>query len=200
MWLPKFLREPWLPTKDLLEFLVHLFAHLAWVTHWLSWTDQGKLAYCVIECCLCIHLRLQQLHILLWHWGWIFNTSRLADKMELTEVSYTHSQNTHRASNTFACDPEPLTKTYLSTVLAQDHFFSDFLSLHLTSKTHKVTMMMLLGVGSRNSNSGWTADLMNHASPPLSEWHWQASLNSQECKHTESVWNGPPMKHVNLPG
>ena len=74
--------------------------------------------------------------------------------MELTEVSYTHSQNTHRASNTFACDLEPLTKTYLSTVLAQDHFFSDFLSLHLTSKTHKVTMMMLLGVGSRNSNSG----------------------------------------------
>ena len=42
----------------------------------------------------------------------------------------------------------------LSTVLAQDHFFSDSLSLHLTSQTHKVTMMMLLGVGSRNSNSG----------------------------------------------
>ena len=32
-----------------------------------------------------------------------------------------------------------------STVLAQDHFFSDFLSLHLTSKTHKVAMMMLVG-------------------------------------------------------
>ena len=34
-----------------------------------------------------------------------------------------------------------------STVLAQDHFFSDFLSLHLTSKTHKVSMMMVLGCG-----------------------------------------------------
>ena len=55
--------------------------------------------------------------------------------MELTEVSYTHFQDTHRASNTFACDPEPLTKTYLSTVLAQDHFFSDFLSLHLTPQS-----------------------------------------------------------------
>ena len=61
---------------------------------------------------------------------------------------------THRSSNTHTRDPRPLTNTYLSTVLAQDHFFSDFLSLHLTSKTHKVTMMMLLGVGSRNSNSG----------------------------------------------
>ena len=30
----------------------------------------------------------------------------------------------------------------LSTVLAQDHFFSDFLSLHMTIKNHTVTMMM----------------------------------------------------------
>ena len=36
----------------------------------------------------------------------------------------------------------------LSTVLAQDHFFSDSSSLHLTIKTHKVTMMMLIGAGS----------------------------------------------------
>ena len=35
----------------------------------------------------------------------------------------------------------------LSTVLAQDHFFSDFLSLHLTTKTHKESMMMLSGAG-----------------------------------------------------
>ena len=31
-----------------------------------------------------------------------------------------------------------------STVLAQDRFFSDSVSLHLTSKTHKVTMMMFI--------------------------------------------------------
>ena len=35
----------------------------------------------------------------------------------------------------------------LSTVLAQDHFFSDFLSLRLASETHKVSMMMVLGHG-----------------------------------------------------
>ena len=32
----------------------------------------------------------------------------------------------------------------LSTVLAQDHFFSDFLSLHMTIKNHTVTMMMFM--------------------------------------------------------
>ena len=31
---------------------------------------------------------------------------------------------------------------HLSTVLAQDHFFSDHLSLHLTSKIHDLSMMM----------------------------------------------------------
>jgi hypothetical protein len=36
----------------------------------------------------------------------------------------------------------------LSTVLAQDHFFSDSSSLHLTIKTHKVTMRMSMGAGS----------------------------------------------------
>ena len=36
----------------------------------------------------------------------------------------------------------------MSTVLAQGHFFSDSLSLHLTSKTHKVAMMMPMCVNS----------------------------------------------------
>ena len=36
----------------------------------------------------------------------------------------------------------------LSTVLAQDHFFSDSSSLHLTFKNHKVTMRMFTGAGS----------------------------------------------------
>ena len=85
-------------------------------------------------------------------------------------MSYTHSQNTHRAFNTFSCDPEPLTKTYLSTVLAQDHFFSDFLSLHLTIKTHKVSMMMLMGVGSWICSSAPAADLMTRWSSTLTEW------------------------------
>ena len=48
----------------------------------------------------------------------------------------------------------------LSTVLAQDHFFSDFLSLHLTHKTHKVAMMMSVGVASKISPSALAADLM----------------------------------------
>ena len=34
----------------------------------------------------------------------------------------------------------------LSTVLAQGHFFSDILSLHLTIKTHKAAVMMLCHV------------------------------------------------------
>ena len=36
----------------------------------------------------------------------------------------------------------------LSTVLAQDHFFSDFLSLRLTKKNHTLTMMMSVGAAS----------------------------------------------------
>ena len=58
----------------------------------------------------------------------------------------------------------------LSTVLAQDRFLSDLLSLHLTSKTHKVSMMMVSGVDSLTSLSAHAADLMNHRGPPLSEW------------------------------
>ena len=61
----------------------------------------------------------------------------------------------------------------LSTVLAQDHFFSDSLSLHLTSKIHKDTMMMLLGMDSKTSTSACSADLMKVGSQPLSEWHFR---------------------------
>ena len=64
-------------------------------------------------------------------------------------------------------------QTRPSTVLAQDHFFSDFLSLHLTIKTHKASMMMRSGVGSKTSPSAAAADLMNRWSPPLSEWSAQ---------------------------
>ena len=59
----------------------------------------------------------------------------------------------------------------LSTVLAQDHFFSDSLSLHLTSQTHKVTMRMFMGAGSwTTSPQLHAADLMTFWSSPLSEW------------------------------
>ena len=59
----------------------------------------------------------------------------------------------------------------LSTVLAQDHFFSDSLSLHLTSQTHKVTMRMFMGAGSWiTSPQLHAADLMTFWSSPLSEW------------------------------
>ena len=43
----------------------------------------------------------------------------------------------------------------LSTVLAQDHLSSDFLSLHLTIKDYKETMMMVLGGDSQISSSAW---------------------------------------------
>ena len=75
-------------------------------------------------------------------------------------------------------------KVHLSTVLAQDHFFSDFLSLHLTSKTHKEPMMMLLGVGSKTSPSAFAADLMNRWSPPLTEWRTRRWRRT----HQETHW------------
>ena len=43
----------------------------------------------------------------------------------------------------------------LSTVLAQDHFFSDFLSLHLTIKIHTLVMRMLEIMCSIISCSAW---------------------------------------------
>ena len=48
----------------------------------------------------------------------------------------------------------------LSTVLAQDRFFSDFLSLHLTVKIHRVAMMMLVSVMPYISHSAVAAVLM----------------------------------------
>ena len=68
----------------------------------------------------------------------------------------------------------------LSTVLAQDHFFSDSLSLHLTSKIHKDTMMMLLGMDSKTSTSACSADLMKVRSQSLSEWHYLELLDGPE--------------------
>ena len=67
----------------------------------------------------------------------------------------------------------------LSTVLAQEHFFSDFLSLRLTNKTQKVTMMMFTGVVSETSTSASAADLMNLQRHPLSEW---PSISLQGCQ------------------
>ena len=59
----------------------------------------------------------------------------------------------------------------LSTVLAQDHFFSDFLSLHLTTKTHKASTMMHSGVDSKTSSSASAANIYESFSGrPLSEW------------------------------
>ena len=58
----------------------------------------------------------------------------------------------------------------LSTVLAQDHFFSDFLSLRLTKKNHTLTMMMSVGAASKISVSASAAALMILSRQPLSEW------------------------------
>ena len=76
----------------------------------------------------------------------------------------------------------------LSIVLAQDHFFSDFLSLHLTTKTHKESMMMLSGAGFKTSTSAHAADLMTYWSPPQSEW------SSGMCQQLTSV----PMKRLGM--
>ena len=59
----------------------------------------------------------------------------------------------------------------LSTLLAQDHFFSDSSSLHLTIKIHKVTMRMSMGAGSWITCSAYVAAvLMLCEGLPLSEW------------------------------
>ena len=75
----------------------------------------------------------------------------------------------------------------LSTVLAQDHFFSDFLSLHLTIKTHKVSMMMLMGVGSWICSSALAADLMTCWSSTLTEWRVASWVQLTEAHFSANV-------------
>ena len=89
-------------------------------------------------------------------------SSRLADKG--SSLKCHHSAGVHDSPMyTFACCPKlTFQHVFLSTVLAQDHFSSDFLSLHLTSKTHKVSMMMVLGGGFQITPSALAADLMSH--------------------------------------
>ena len=100
-----------------------------------------------------------------------FCTSRLADKpSSLKCQTPTREQATHKRTFT-AFEGVPCPKRWgSSTVLAQDHFSSDFLSLHLTIKSHKDSMMMVLGGGYQISPSACAAGLMLHRSPPLTEW------------------------------
>ena len=77
-----------------------------------------------------------------------------------------HHRTTHKGVPEHVRHEPILSKVGLSTVLAQDHFLSDFLSLHLTSKTHKVSMMMVMGVDSKTSSTALAADLMSGRSPP----------------------------------
>ena len=62
------------------------------------------------------------------------------------------------------------TKLVLSTVLAQDHFSSDFLSLHLAIKDHKEAMMMVRRLWLPDFFSVSAAGLMKFWSPPVTEW------------------------------
>ena len=136
--------------------------------------------------CLCIHLRLQQLHILLWHWGWTCTAAAWlrheACWSVLAQFSFSHLPwfctifwfqmprflSTYHNTWIDTGNHAHASEIHSSTVLAQDHFFSDCLSLHLTSKTHKVSMRMVLhGVGFKTSCSATAADLMNTRSPPL---------------------------------
>ena len=93
-------------------------------------------------------------------------SSRLADKG--SSLKCHHLAGVHDSQGyTFAFRPKlTFQHLLLSTVLAQDHFSSDFLSLHLTSKTHKVSMMMVMGVDSKTSSTALAADLMSGRSPP----------------------------------
>ena len=94
----------------------------------------------------------------------------------------------------------PMAPFHLSTVLAQDHFLSDFLSLHLTSKTHKVSMMMVMGVDSKTSSPALAADLMSGRSPPgLNGINaWLHELTSPNI--SESLVCNRALPTLNLPG
>jgi hypothetical protein len=72
---------------------------------------------------------------------------------KLTEVSCRARGETHQRRSHLGGDKWARATWILSTVLAQDHFFSDFLSLHLTNKNHKEPMMMPLDVTSMTSSS-----------------------------------------------
>ena len=58
----------------------------------------------------------------------------------------------------------------LSTVLAQDHFYSDFLSLHLTSQTQTSTMMMHQCSSTQEVSNHLWSGLMSHLLRSKSEW------------------------------
>ena len=73
------------------------------------------------------------------------NISCLADTLEIAEVSTPAVINSPVRPCFLMIYPE-MPQLSLSTVLAQDHFFSDFLSLHLTNKNHKEAMRMLMQV------------------------------------------------------
>ena len=75
------------------------------------------------------------------------DSSCLADTPEIAEVSTKEVINSPDRWRSTVSTPL-VEHTILSTVLAQDHFFSDFLSLHLTIKIHKVAMMMCDNVSS----------------------------------------------------
>ena len=92
---------------------------------------------------------------------------------KLTEVSCRARGETHQRRSHLGGDKWARATWILSTVLAQDHFFSDSLSLHLTSKTHKVTMMMLTAVEPKTFASASVAVLMKvRVVSQHTEWDW----------------------------
>lgn len=79
-------------------------------------------------------------------------SSRLAERAQLSEVlawRLKFSTQNSPVPNNATMGLVKCLDGSMSTVLAQDHFFSDFLSLHLTTKNHKVSMMMRSSVASR---------------------------------------------------
>ena len=127
-------------------------------------------------------------------------SSRLAEGYSIAEVSESRSFSNSPTSMQHCAPVGGFVKHPLSTVLAQDRFFSDFLSLHLTIKIHKVAMMMHVSVMPHISYSAPAAALMPVGCTRLSEW-------PEPClPHLTTAWYhavvlccGTPIQ-INLPG
>ena len=99
--------------------------------------------------------------------------------------------------------------TLLTTVLAQDHFYIDFLSVHVSVKTNnKAMMMLLLLCKGKAPQATLPAGLRTShcAARKSTEWHdiqgrvtWE-TVTRERARPQELVWNRQPWRFaVNAP-
>ena len=130
--------------------------------------------------CLCIHLRLQQSHILLWHWGWFFGQPS-GWKEQLTEVSQARLQ--------IFCTHYWISNDILHEALEMNSFFVDCTCTGSLLEWFPELTLDSLGPH-RSHDDGWwfglpdffdsfteyqlgcSADLMNYWSTTASEWYF----------------------------